>query len=169
MDLVLALPASSADAERGFSLMKSTKSDWRSRLSSSSLSSLMTVQLETPGIDDFNPEPSVMAWHLGAKRMPSFSGSVKAKHTNAAAHAVVDDVDYNDNVVAGEGAGEEPEVVGQAVGHAEVVIGGDDDEGFDDVSDYCSDYSDTDEQQEDLQLMEKRAFALFKESLLSMG
>ena len=32
IDLVLSLPASSADCERGFSLAKVIKSDWRSRL-----------------------------------------------------------------------------------------------------------------------------------------
>ena len=45
VDAVLTLPASSADAERGFSQLKLTKSNLRSKLRSDRLSDLMTIQL----------------------------------------------------------------------------------------------------------------------------
>lgn len=39
-DLCLTLPASAAECEHGFSLMKVVKTDWRNRLKSSTLSDL---------------------------------------------------------------------------------------------------------------------------------
>jgi len=44
------LPASSSDAERGFSLMKRIKTDHRRKLSDTSLSAIMTVNLESAPI-----------------------------------------------------------------------------------------------------------------------
>ena len=40
VDLILSLPASTEDCERGFSQMKLVKSDWRSRLSTTTLCDL---------------------------------------------------------------------------------------------------------------------------------
>ena len=56
IDLVLSLPASSAEAERGFSLMKTIKTDWRSRLTVDSVSDLMTINLDSPEVKDFDPQ-----------------------------------------------------------------------------------------------------------------
>lgn len=67
IDLVLSLPASSAEAERGFSLMKTIKTDWRSRLTDDSVSDLMTINLK-----DFDQQPAIDVW-LQKKRMPYFS------------------------------------------------------------------------------------------------
>ncbi|KAG7158374.1 putative hAT family C-terminal dimerization region-containing protein 21 [Homarus americanus] len=47
VDLLLSIPASSADAERGFSQVKLIKTDWRSRLTDDHLTDLMVVQLQT--------------------------------------------------------------------------------------------------------------------------
>ena len=47
IDLVLALPSSKADCERGFSAMKATKSDWRASLRSDTLSDLLMIKLES--------------------------------------------------------------------------------------------------------------------------
>ena len=44
IDLILSIPAHSADAERGFSEMKLVKSDWRSNLRSDVLSDLLFIQ-----------------------------------------------------------------------------------------------------------------------------
>ena len=52
VDLILTIPASTAECERGFSAMKRVKSDWRASLNTSNLSDLM---LEGPSIDDFEP------------------------------------------------------------------------------------------------------------------
>ncbi|KAK5851448.1 hypothetical protein PBY51_002242 [Eleginops maclovinus] len=65
VDLILTLPASTADCERGFSQMKLVKSDWRSRLSTTSLCDLLVVQLSSP---------AVQLWHQDSirSRRPDF-------------------------------------------------------------------------------------------------
>ena len=68
MDLLLSLPASSADCERGFSLTKVIKSDWRSRLRDTMVTDLMTVQLHSPEIGDFDPASSILRWKGTCKR-----------------------------------------------------------------------------------------------------
>ena len=55
MDLVLTLPVSTAECERGFSWLKQTKTDWRSSLHIKSLNKLMCVALESPRIAEFDP------------------------------------------------------------------------------------------------------------------
>ena len=55
MDLVLTLPVSTAECERGFSWLKQTKTDWRSSLHIKSLNKLMCVALESPSIAEFDP------------------------------------------------------------------------------------------------------------------
>ena len=72
IDMVLSLPASSAEAERGFSLMKIIKTDWRSRLTDDSVSDLMTIKFDSPDVKDFDPQPAIDVWLL-KKRMLYFS------------------------------------------------------------------------------------------------
>ena len=62
VDLLPSLPASSADCEQGFSLTKDIKSDWRSRLRDTMVTDLMTIQLHSPEIADFDPTPSILRW-----------------------------------------------------------------------------------------------------------
>ena len=59
VDLLLSLPASSADCEQRFSLTKVIKSDWRSWLRDTMVTDLMTVQLHSPEIADFDPTSSI--------------------------------------------------------------------------------------------------------------
>ena len=77
IDFILTLPGSSTEAERGFSLMKVIKTDWRSCLSDIALSHLMMVKLEAlpllPSRDDngnvqpaFDPLPAIQHF-LSAK------------------------------------------------------------------------------------------------------
>ena len=68
VDLLLSLPASSADCERGFSLTKVIKSDWRTRLRDTMVTDLMTIQLHSPEIADFDPTPSILRWKGSCKR-----------------------------------------------------------------------------------------------------
>ena len=68
VDLLLSLPASSADCERGFSLTKVIKSDWRSRLRDTMVTDLMSIQLHSPEIADFDPRPSILRWKESCKR-----------------------------------------------------------------------------------------------------
>ena len=62
VDLLLSLPASSADCERGFSLVKVIKSDWRSRPRDTTVTNLMVIQLHSPDILDFDPMPAIHRW-----------------------------------------------------------------------------------------------------------
>ncbi|XP_061167632.1 uncharacterized protein LOC133176530 [Saccostrea echinata] len=71
-DLVLSLPASSSECERGFSVMKMTKTDYRNRLSSHTLSQLMVIKLHSPEIESFDPGPAIHAWNTGIRRRPMF-------------------------------------------------------------------------------------------------
>ena len=63
------IPVQTATLERGFSLMKRTKTDWRNRLSPKSLSELMMIKLNGPNnMDNFNPEPAIMKWWQAGPR-----------------------------------------------------------------------------------------------------
>jgi len=68
VDLVLCMPASTADCERGFNVMKMVKSDWRSSLKDETLSDLLFVYLSSPSIKDFDPSPAVELWHASSIR-----------------------------------------------------------------------------------------------------
>ncbi|XP_052074826.1 uncharacterized protein LOC127712430 isoform X2 [Mytilus californianus] len=67
VDLILTIPASSADAERGFNRLKMAKSDWRSKLSDANLSDQLTIMLEGPSILLFDPVPAINLWSLTPK------------------------------------------------------------------------------------------------------
>ncbi len=56
VDLVLCMPASTADCERGFNVMKMVKSD------------LLFVHLSSPSIKDFDPSTAVEMWHASSIR-----------------------------------------------------------------------------------------------------
>ena len=62
VDFILSIPVHSADAERGFSALKRTKSDWRSKLKDTHLSDLFLVQLEGPDIKKFDPSDAIFLW-----------------------------------------------------------------------------------------------------------
>lgn len=62
IDLIYTLPASTAECERGFSVMKTTKTDWRSSLSSERLSDLIMICLHSPPISEFNPSTAIDLW-----------------------------------------------------------------------------------------------------------
>lgn len=76
IDLILTLPASSAECERGFSNMKIIKSSYRNRLSDSSLSDLMAVQLLSHDICHFDPQSAIHHWNSASVRCrrPNFLG-----------------------------------------------------------------------------------------------
>ena len=58
--------------------MKFVKSGWRSRLSDTHLSDLMTVLLETPDVDQFDPSSAVKHWnHTGPRtRRPNIISDI---------------------------------------------------------------------------------------------
>lgn len=79
VDLVLSLPASTAECERGFSTMKQVKTDCRSNLKSDTLSDLLMVQLSSPEIREYDPSKAVMLWHQDSvrSRRPEFMDHAK--------------------------------------------------------------------------------------------
>lgn len=68
VDLVLTLPAHSADCERGFSRLNYVKNDWRSRLGNVAVSDLLYIMLHTPDVKQFDPFPAIRLWNSTAKR-----------------------------------------------------------------------------------------------------
>ena len=56
------MPASSAECERGFSGLKRTKTDWRNRLQSSSITDLLTIEMYTPEVGSYDPTTAVDLW-----------------------------------------------------------------------------------------------------------
>lgn len=68
IDLVLTIPASSADAERGFNRLKMTKNDWRSRLLDTRLSDQLIIMLESAEISEYQPTPAIHLWNQTATR-----------------------------------------------------------------------------------------------------
>lgn len=68
VDIILSLPTSSADAERGFSEMKMVKTDWRCRLRTEVLNDLMHIKFNTQDVAQFNPLPSIHLWNSSAVR-----------------------------------------------------------------------------------------------------
>ena len=67
-DLILTIPASSADVERGFSQLKLTKLKIRSSLLSAKVTDLMTIQLHSPAVKDFVPQEAIDLWYSGGVR-----------------------------------------------------------------------------------------------------
>ena len=68
VDLLLCLPSSSAECERGFSLMKNIKTDIRNSLKESSLCDFMVIQLESAPIESFDPTEAIHRWNAQSTR-----------------------------------------------------------------------------------------------------
>ena len=62
MYLVLTLPASSAANERGFSQMKLTKTNTQSRMNNTTLNHSIIIQIATPKVKEFDPNPAINRW-----------------------------------------------------------------------------------------------------------
>ena len=79
MDLVLTLPASTAECERGFSAMKVVMSNQRSGLNGDTLSDLLMVKLHSAEISSFDPHPAMELWKTHSldaskkRRRPDYS------------------------------------------------------------------------------------------------
>ena len=68
IDLVLSLPAYSAECERGFSAMKLNKTDIRNRLTVTVLTDVMRIKLLSPSISEFEPTNAIHAWNATGHR-----------------------------------------------------------------------------------------------------
>lgn len=74
VEILLALPISSAACERGFSCMKRVKSDWRSSLTPSMLRMLMFIAIEGCPLEEFNSIPVLDRWwRTGRAKRPGFN------------------------------------------------------------------------------------------------
>nr|XP_045249549.1 uncharacterized protein LOC123566799 [Macaca fascicularis] len=63
VDLVLTLPASSAEAERGFSQVKWTKSHMHAKIKAEIMTDVLIIQLNSPDINNFDPRKAIHLWN----------------------------------------------------------------------------------------------------------
>ena len=68
IDLVLTIPATSVEAERGFSVMKRVKTDFRNKLANPALNDLLRIILVSPAEVGFDPLPAIQHWHAALQR-----------------------------------------------------------------------------------------------------
>ena len=105
-DLVFTLPASTAVCERGFSHLKRTKTDFRSKLGASALRDSLLTTLHTPGVEEFDPLPVAQPWASGAHRRPTY----KRKATSSSAStSAIDDIEEEAQEVEDDEEEEEEE------------------------------------------------------------
>ena len=90
VDLVLTLPAHSADCERGFSRLNYVKNDWRSRLGNGVVSNLLYIMLHTPNIQQFDPLPTIRLWNSTVKRR------IRAPGVAVVSSTTLDDVEVEE-------------------------------------------------------------------------
>ncbi|XP_070547614.1 E3 SUMO-protein ligase KIAA1586-like [Ptychodera flava] len=135
VDLILSLPAGTSECERGFSQMKVTKTSYRNKLKSTTMSMLMTIQLHSPSVSSFNPMPAIQQWNHHHHRKPYFMEvrhrkklNVIMAESNEAVEAE-DDAQHASDMPVEQGA--------EAEGYTQSFEAG---QGLD--SDYESDFSD---------------------------
>ncbi|KAM6364138.1 sperm flagellar protein 2 [Pluvialis apricaria] len=74
VDLILTLPASSDETERGFSQMKHTMMHLHSKLRSESVTDLMIIQMNSPDIKKFDPQKAIHLWNATWQRNRRLQG-----------------------------------------------------------------------------------------------
>ncbi|CAC5410021.1 unnamed protein product [Mytilus coruscus] len=82
IDLILTMPASSADAERGFSEMKMPKTDYRTRWRKTVLNDLLMVHFNTPNVKEFDSLSAIHLWNSGGQRLRRFMNNVTEQEIN---------------------------------------------------------------------------------------
>lgn len=82
VDLILTLPASSAETERGFSQMKLTMMHLHSKLMSESVTDLMIIQMNSPDIKKFDPKKAIRLWNATWKRNRLQGGDMTNERSN---------------------------------------------------------------------------------------
>ena len=71
MDLIMSIPASSAENERGFSVMKMTKNVFRASLNTCNLQDRIAICLLTPDVPEYDPSDAVDHWLAQKSRRSS--------------------------------------------------------------------------------------------------
>lgn len=84
LQIYMVIPSSTAEAERGFSLMQRIKTDHRSSLSSSTMTDLMMIKLCASELHSFDPVPSISMWYDSGKRRLTRRRSTMSKVAQAA-------------------------------------------------------------------------------------
>ena len=86
VDLLLSIPAHSSECERGFSLMKIVKTDWRNCLTDDALTDLVRINLHCADIKEFIPDQAIHLWNKASVRGRRLNHDVwKKKKEKAAA------------------------------------------------------------------------------------
>ena len=62
IELILTLPPTSVRNEATFSAMKLVKTKRRGHMNEATLNMLLLVHLETPSVQEFNPDPAIKEW-----------------------------------------------------------------------------------------------------------
>ncbi|XP_030829456.1 uncharacterized protein LOC115919529 [Strongylocentrotus purpuratus] len=68
MDLLLSIPASSAEAERGFSRLKLVKTSLRTSLKDENVTNSMLIVMHSPSVAEFSPQPAIDLWCSSGNR-----------------------------------------------------------------------------------------------------
>lgn len=82
VDLILTLPGSSAETERGFSQMKVTMMHLHSKLMSESVTDLMIIQMNSPDIKKFDPKKAIRLWNATWQRNRLQGGDMTNERSN---------------------------------------------------------------------------------------
>ncbi|KAK2149036.1 hypothetical protein LSH36_471g06000 [Paralvinella palmiformis] len=77
IDVVLCIPATSVEAERGFSVMKRVKTDFRNRLKNPALQDLLQIILLSPLEAEFEPKKAIDHWYNTLDRRESGQRSIE--------------------------------------------------------------------------------------------
>ena len=67
-DLILILPATSSEVEKGLSHMKFIKTIIRLQISTENLNNIMTIKMLAASIDEFDPIPAIEHWNVASVR-----------------------------------------------------------------------------------------------------
>ncbi|CAC5374675.1 unnamed protein product [Mytilus coruscus] len=139
MDLILTIPGSSPECERGFRQMKSVKATFRSSLNEESLASQMTIRLHSPTIEKFDPLPAIQLWNSGVTRKPNFKDVTHQEKIREATAAVTKEMTAEIGAVVQE---TEPELVTEPITkepiHILLPLGSCEDSDYSDDEEYSS-------------------------------
>ena len=92
MDLILTLPDTSSEVERGYSQMKFIKTNIRSKLTTENFNNLMPIKMLASFIDEFDPILAIEHWNVACVRWPQNKNDSEDKNT-------LSDDNHNDYLV----------------------------------------------------------------------
>ena len=92
IDLLLDLPASSSEVERGFSQLKLLKTSFRSSLSEKHLNNSLAIKMLSKPISEYDPSEAIDFWNTSGLcvRRPVFKDKSRAKSDRKVASSIVE-------------------------------------------------------------------------------